>query len=206
VVSDVTADPMPVPSGLPMPPGPPYRVPEPSLLPSSPFVAARRPRPVIGPALSVFAVLLWTFVVVGQFTTSWTMGATFGQGIALALVMLATFAAWVANLRRSRMLVPPQRTAGLVGRGIGIGALALSLFLACLAVATVAGSTSSKNHDFFIAFALIVVSTVAAIAGPRLTSPVRPERSHGSRFVLVVMWIAGALLTLVAAADLAANG
>jgi len=30
-----------------------------------------------------------------------------------------------------------------------------------------------------------------------------PARTHGQRFVLVVMWVAGALLTLVAGADLA---
>jgi len=84
--------------------------------------------------------------------------------------------------------------------------MAFLLFLVCLVAATAAGGVSSRNHDLLIAFVLVVVSAVAAIAGSRLTSPTRAERTHRQRFSLVAMWVAGALITLVAAADLAANG
>ncbi len=193
----------PMTSGAPS--GAPYRVqPPPDPTPELPW--ARPSRPVIGPALSVFAALLWSFVVAGQFTTSWSTGAPLGQGAAVALVLLATLAAWITSVRRSRIVMPPLRTINLVGRGIGIAALALVLFLLCLFAATVAGNTSSRNHDVLIALVLVALSAASAIGGPRLTSPTRPERTHGQRFALVVLWITCVLLTLVAGADLVANG
>ncbi len=78
--------------------------------------------------------------------------------------------------------------------------------LVCLLAATVAGNTSSRNHDVLIALVLVALSTAAAIAGPRLTSPTRPERTHRQRLLLVFFWIACVILTLVAGADLVANG
>ena len=84
--------------------------------------------------------------------------------------------------------------------------LAWLLFVVCLVAATVAGAASSRNHDMLIAVALVVVSMLAAIGGPKLTSPTPPRRTHGQRFALVALWIGGALVTLVAAADLAIDG
>lgn len=197
----------PVPSGapyrVPAPPPPHAEAPEPELHVGPP---PRRPRPIIGPALSVFAVSLWAFVVAGQFTTSWLFGAPLGQGAAVILVMLTTFAAWIASLRRGRIAVPPRTTTHLVGRGIGVTMLAFLFFFVCVVAATAAGSISSRNHDVLIALALVAISMLAAITGPRMTSPTPPERTHRQRFALVVLWIAGALLTLVAGVDLAANG
>ena len=48
---------------------------------------------------------------------------------------------------------------------------------------------------------LVAIATTAAIVGPRVTSEVRPETTHRMRFALVVMWLAGALLTLVAGVE-----
>jgi hypothetical protein len=39
-----------------------------------------------------------------------------------------------------------------------------------------------------------------------LTSPTAADRTHRQRVVLIMMWIAGTLLTLVVGVDLAANG
>lgn len=197
-----------VPSGQPVPFGAPYRTAEPSqiIVPGYAYPAVKRPRPVIGPTLSVFAVLLWSFVVAGQFTTSWSLGAGLSQSIAFGAIMLATFTAWVVNLRRGHLVMPAQSAGGLMGRGIGIALLAALLFTVCLAFATVAGQVASHDHDLFIAFVLVLVSTLAAFMGARLTSPAPIERSHRGRFILVAMWVAGALLTFVAGIDLAANG
>jgi hypothetical protein len=191
-----------------LPAGSPYRVPETTEPLAWPELRTRkRPRPWIGPALSVFAVLLWAFVVAGQFTTSWMTGAPISQGFALFLVMLATFAAWISGIRRSRFAMPPRRPfAGLVGRGIGIAAIAGLLFFVSIFAATAIGNLSSNDHDLFIAFVLVGIATLAAVLGPRLTSEMRPETPHRMRFIVVVMWLAGALLTLVAGVDLAANG
>lgn len=194
----------------PVPSGAPYRVPAPPVEPPEPALpwapAPRRPRPIIGATLSVFAVLLWTFVVAGQFTTSWLVGAPLGQGAAVTLVLLTTFVAWIASVRRSTLALPPRSTAHFVGRALGISVLTPLLFFVCVVAAAAAGGVSSQNHDVLIAFALVVVSTLAAIAGPRLTSPARPERTHRQRVALVMLWLTGALLTLIAGADLAANG
>jgi hypothetical protein len=190
----------------PMLAGSPYRVPEQLPFEAIPAPFARKPWPVIGPALSVFAVLLWAFVVAGQYATSWEIGGPIGQGPAVSLVLLATFASWLASIRLSRVVAPPPGTARLVGRSIGIAALAFVLFLVALFGATLFGSASPRNHDFFIAFALVVLASGAAILGPRLTAPTRPERTRRARVALGVMWLAGALLTLVAGFDLAAHG
>jgi hypothetical protein len=160
---------------------------------------------VIGPALSLFAVLLWGFVVAGQFTTSWVTGAPLSQGVAVTFVLLTTNASWLFCIRRSCVVAPPLRSSALVGRAVAIAALAIVFFFASIFAATMVGQLSSNNHDLLIAFGLVTASTLAATAGPRLTSPLRPELTHRQRFLLVVAWMAGALLTVVAGVDLAAN-
>jgi hypothetical protein len=174
--------------------------------PQLPFATQRRPRPLLGPALSVYAMMLWAFVVAGQLTTSWLFGAPLGQGTAVFMVFATTFAVWIASLRRSRMAVPPRSHGHLFWRAVGVGVVAFLFFFVTLIGATILARTSYRDHDFLVAFGLVVVSLVAAIAGPKLTTPTAPERTHGQRFALVAAWIAGTVLTLVAAADLAANG
>jgi hypothetical protein len=149
---------------------------------------------------------LWAFVVAGQFTTSWSFGRPLGGDTATFLVMIATFTAWLASLRRSHVAVPPRTTGRFVWRAIGIGVLALLLFLVTVVAATALGGISSGNHDLLIALVLLLISLFTAIAGPRMTTPSAPSSTHGQRVARVLMWIACALLTLVAGADLAAQG
>jgi hypothetical protein len=214
-MSDPNEPTAPVPEAAPQPaaavPGPPstpYRVPEP---PEAPLVLpwgpqSKPPRTILGPALSVFGVMLWAFVVAGQYTTSWMTGTPLNQGVAAMFVLVTTCIAWIASIRQSRIAVAPRSMAHLFGRVIGVSALSFLFFILAVFVATVAGSAASRNHDFFIAFMLVVLATVAATLGPRLTSRIRLERTHRTRVALTLMWIAGALLTLVAGIDLAANG
>jgi hypothetical protein len=192
---------------LPVPSGP-YRVPDPPASPEVtwPPVTARRAWPVIGPALTVFAVLLWSFVVAGQFTTSWGAGAPLGQGTAVTMVLVLTFIAWIVGLRRSRAASPPRNPFMFVSRAIGIALLAFALFVSTVLTAAVFGGFASRNHDLLIAFSLVVASTVATIIGGRLTSPSPVERTHRARVALVLTWTLGALLTLIAGVDLASNG
>ena len=198
----------------PLPPplasGAPYRalappVADPETEPHS-FAAPRRTRPLLGPALSVLGVLLWAFVVFGQLTTSWMFGAPLGQGTAVLAILLLTLLAWVGAVRRSREAVVPSTTVRFVARSVGIAVLAFLFFVGCVMTATAAGGALSRGHDFLIAFGLVMVSLAAAISGPRLTSSAPLPRTHRQRSLLVGMWLAGALLTLVAGADLAANG
>jgi hypothetical protein len=190
---------LPIPSGA-------YRTPPFDTAPPVHLPPTRRPWVILGPALSVFAAALWAFVVAGQFTTSWTTGAPLGQGAAIAFVLLVTLAAWIAGLRAGQAAAAARNLGFLVARGIGVAFLAWVLFVLHLIAATVAGNVLSKSHDVLIPFVLVAVATVAAVAGPRITSPVRPIRSHGAKVALTVLWIGGALLTLLAGADLVANG
>ncbi len=211
-----TAHPMgvavPDPSALeaPVPSGAPYRVPAPppAAEPMTPEIyfgpTPRKPRPLIGPALSVFAVMLWSFVVAGQFASSWSLGIQVRSSEALFVVVSLTFVAWIANMRRSRIALPPRVWTHLVWRSIGAGIVAFILFFCCLVAAT--ATNSAMNADFLVAAVLVLLSLVAAIGGAHLTSPVAPERTPRQRTVLIALWIAGTLLTLVAGVDLGAHG
>src|SRR5689334_7425060 len=68
--------------------GPPIYYPPPCRAPVG--GGPRRPWPVMGSALNVFGVLLWSFVVFGQFTTSWMSGAPLAEGTATLFVFFAT--------------------------------------------------------------------------------------------------------------------
>lgn len=198
------------PPGVPIPAPPshggPYRVP---LAPEAPvfpgFPPARPPRPILGSAVAVYGVLLWSFVIAGQFATSWITGAPMSHGLAAFLVLAATTTAWVFALRRSRDALPSMTTGRFVGRGIGVLTLAFAFFVLTILVATLFGQATS-GHDFLIAFTLVAASLAAIIMGPRLTLPRRPERTHRMRFAVISMWIVGVILTFVAAAELATTG
>lgn len=186
----------PVPSG-------PYRTPPYEAPP--PVYGGRVMRPLLGPSLGTFGVLLWAYVVAGQLTTSWITGRPLGNGVAVAAVVVATFAAWVLGLRRS-LAVAPASPSGVVGRGLGVGALCLAMFLVTLVFAVFVGTTVSPGHDFRIAFGLVVVAFVAVVFGRRLVTPEDRERTHVERVVTVALWATCLLLTFVAGVDLAANG
>jgi len=167
---------------------------------------ARKPRPILGASITLFAAMLWAFVVAGQLTTSWSSGAPIGQGTAAVFVLVATALGWIGGLRQGYAVTPSVTTGRLVGRAIGVGMLGFVLFVLTIFGAAIAGNVASKNHDFLVAFLLVMVALVAAIAGPKITSPVPIERTHRMRVALIAMWVAGTLVTLIAGIDLAANG
>jgi hypothetical protein len=165
----------------------------------------RTPWPVFGPALSGFGVMLWTFVVAGQFTTSWSAGRPLDQGVAVVAVGMATLVAWALGLRSSRAAVP-STTGWFFGRAVGVIVSTLVLFVMAIVGTTAAAGFSSRNHDFLVGFLLVAVAYVSVIVGARLTAPEPRERTHGQRFVQVALWVASGLLSFVAGADLASNG
>jgi hypothetical protein len=187
----------------------PYRIPIPPVEPPMPifqgFPQARPPRPILGSALAVYGVLLWSFVVAGQFATSWITGAPISQGTAALMVLVATGAAWLVALRRSKNALPSPTMGRFIGRSIGIASLAALFFFVTLIAATIFGQ-STRGHDFLIAFLLVAASVGSIILGPRLTAPIRPERTQRMKFVIISMWLMGVILTFVAGAELATNG
>lgn len=198
----VTAGGAPVAADAPVPSGP-YRTP-PYEAPL-PVYGARVMRPLLGPSLGTFGVLLWAYVVAGQLTTSWITGRPLGNGVAVAAVVVSTFAAWVLGMRRS-LAVAPASPSGVVGRGLGVGALCLAMFFLTVVLAVFVGTTVSPGHDFRIAFGLVVVAFVAVILGRRFVTPELKERTHVERVVTVALWATCLLVTFVAGIDLAANG
>lgn len=189
--------------------GGPYRIPvapEPPTTPAFRPALAPTPRPFLGSALAIYGVLLWSFVVAGQFATSWITGSPMSNGMAVFIVFAATTAAWIFAIRRSRVAVPTMTLAQGVGRGVLTAAAAGLMFLLTLIFATILGQTSNRNHDFGIAFFLVLTAIAATVFGPRLTLPVRPQRTHGARFAIVSLWMMGAIVTFIAGAELATNG
>jgi hypothetical protein len=69
-------------------------------------------------------------------------------------------------------------------------------------LATLAGKASSANIDAFITAGLLVVAAAAAIAGHRLTLPVRQEHTRARRAAVALFWIGVAVVTLGACAEI----
>jgi hypothetical protein len=172
--------------------------------PPSPDIdlAMKRPRPVLGPALTLFAAVQWAFVVIGTFTTSWVSGgAPLAEVVAIVLVALATAAAWAHAVWRSRS-VPVQGFRGLIRRTVGVGALAFGMWGLLVTLATLAGKASAANLDACISAGLLFAAAVAAMAGHRLTLPVRQERTRARRVAVAAFWIGVAVVTLGACAEI----
>jgi len=178
----------------------------PIAIPRIPDYPKRKPQPLVGPLLSVFGAMLWSFVVAGQFTTSWMSSGPMDERLAAFAVFAATIVTGIFALRRAHAAAPVA-PARVVGRAAFAFVGAFVAWFATIFVAAIAGNVASRNHDVLIAFGLIALAVTASILGPRLTSPgphVAP--SHGRRVVQVMMWASFAVVTLVAGAELVANG
>jgi hypothetical protein len=169
---------------------------------------ARRARPILGPALVTLGALLWAFVVMGTYTTSWFAGsAPLGEGFALMGVVLVTVFAWISSVRRSRP-DPAGGTRGLVVRAIAVALAAFGLWAGCMFVATLFGMASSANMGPVIEGALLLVAGAAAFIGNRSIAVPgqRRARSPARRAVLAASWIGVALVTLGACAEMMSEG
>jgi hypothetical protein len=165
----------------------------------------KRPRPVLGPALTLSATLLWAFVVIGTFTTSWLSGgAPLTEGAAIVLVTLVTVGTWARAVRQSRS-VPVQGLGGLVRRSAAVGLLAFGMWALLVVLATVAGKASASNIDPFVSAGLLAAASAAVLAGRRLTAPARPARTRAGRVVVVAFWIGVAAVTLGACVEIVAE-
>ena len=187
----------------PIPSGAPYRA-LPELGTPLALSSSRRARPVIGPALTTYALLLWSYVVFGQFTTTLSASTPLGEGKAFFGVFAVTSATWLIVVRRSQRTAP---TTGprLVPRAVAVAALAALLFFVTVFVATMVGSFST-HLDVFIPFVLVLLCLGAVIYGRRLLVPEPTPRTQNERSVLVGLWMTVVLVTFIAGVDLALNG
>lgn len=186
----------PVPSG-------PYRTP-----PHEVQAPIPRPptRPYLGSAVATFGPMLWSFVVAGQFTTSWSTGKPLAQGSAAGVVLVTTLLALVVSVQRSHHASPAANKAALFGRSIVIAIASFALFVVAIVAATAFGASNPKSHDFLIGFGLVALAVTSTIAGPRLTTSEPPARTHGQKFMSAATWVLASLATLAAGIDLGTNG
>jgi hypothetical protein len=164
---------------------------------------AAKPRPLLGPALRVYGALLWSYVVFGQFTTSWIDDRPLGEGWALLGVFATTAAVAVLAVRRS-MKVAPTGPLGVVRRAAAVVAMALLGWFV-----TVAGVTLSRafSGDIKNALVLVLVALLASILGLRMNrDPAEADGMHGRRVLQVMIWISLVVVTLIAGAELVAVG
>lgn len=161
------------------------------------------PRPLLGPALRVYGALLWSYVVFGQFTTSWIDDRPLGEGWALLGVFATTATVAVLAVRRS-VHIAPTGALGIVRRTAAVVAISLLAWFA-----TVAGVTLTRafNGDLKNALALVAIALAASIFGLRMNrAPAEGGAMHGRRVLQVMIWITLSVVTLVAGAELVAVG
>jgi hypothetical protein len=187
----------------------PAPAPAPELAPAStPSTLLARPaRPLLGPTLRVYGALLWSYVIAGQFTTSWfDDGAPLGEAWATLIVVGVTVLVLLLAMRRSAEIAPPQVGSSLVPRTLGVLALAFLAFVVTLAGVTVGGFILLPGrHNVLYAFVLVVAACLASLAGQRMTRPVGAH-VHSTRVQNVLIWFVLTVITLIAGAELVTNG
>jgi hypothetical protein len=196
----------------PPPPVPPPAAPPP-VAPAGPAtatvdvdVAAPPQHPVLGPALLASGALLWAFVVMGTFTTSWLSGgsAPLSQWVAALLVLGVTVGACRSAERRSRGM-PIAGVNGPFGRFLVVGLVAIALWAAIVTLATVVGRASDANLDVLIAAALLGASLAAVIVGDRMLGRTRLPRASGRQALVLAAWLGIGMVTLGACVELVAE-
>jgi len=177
-------------------PSTPYR-----LAPASPFVVPSGP-PLVGSALYVYGYLLWSFIVVGELTTSYApegRGFLLGEAAAVVGVLAATTWAWIVVLRRAlavRRGVVAFVRCSVVG-GLAAVGWGLTLFLSAAA-----GHAASKSIDGSMTFFLLALSIGCALGGRRMAGLHVRSRTPQRRMIDGIFWAAGAMLTCVVLAEL----
>jgi len=151
-------------------------------------------------------VLLWAFVVMGTFTTSWLSGggAPLAQGVAFALVAGATVAAWVVGVRRSRTVAIPELRGPVAHYAIVLLA-ALTLFISVVLLATIVGKASGPRLDALIAAVLLIASALAVLEGDRMLGRTGLPRSSARRMLVLATWLGIGMVTLGACVELVAE-
>ncbi len=177
-------------------PSTPYR-----LAPASPFVLPSGP-PLVGSTLYVYGYLLWSFVVVGELTTSYAPeghGFLLGEAAAVVGVLAATTWAWLVVLRRALAV---RRGAVAFVRCSVIGGLAAVVWGVTLFFSAAAGHAATKSIDGSMTFFLLAVSIGCALGGRRMAGLHVRARTPQRRMIDGIFWAAGATLTCVVLAEL----
>lgn len=164
---------------------------------------ARAPSPVVGPALWVSGVLLWAYVVMGQFTTSWfSHAAPLGEPAATLGVVLATAIALRVAVGRSLS----ARDGKMPGRAVRVGLLALLLGFLVVTVLSVIARATTADLDGLVMAVLVTIAFAAFLNGRRLTGPAPVPPTHRQRVFGALLWVGVGAVTLGACVEAAASG
>lgn len=174
----------------------PYR-----LVPASPFALPSGP-PLVGLALYVYGYLLWSFLVVGELTTSYAPeghGFLLGEAAAVVGVMAATAWAWIVVVRRALAV---RRGAVALVRCAVVGGLAAVAWGLTLFLSAAAGHAASKSVDGSMTFFLLALSIGCALGGRRMAGLHVRARTPQRRMIDGIFWAAGAMVTCVVLGEL----
>lgn len=197
---DAGAEQAPAPQDAPEEPSPVEAPPPLEALQERP---ARAPSPVVGPALWVSGVLLWAYVVMGQFTTSWfSHAAPLGEAAATLGVVLATAIALRVAVGRSLH----AREGKIPGRAARVGLLALLLAFLVVTVLSVIARATTADLDGLVMAVLTTIALAAFLNGRRLTGPAPVPPTHRQRVFGALLWVGVGAVTLGACAEAAAAG
>jgi len=190
----------------PAPPSAPYRSAVTEPLPEP--TASPKAWPVLGLSLWTFGLAMWSFVVMGELTTSYGPGKhgfLVGEGTAALFVFGATVGGWGVGLRRSLASTPARSTSRAVGRGLGVAVLAFVLWCFVTLFAAAFGASTHVNLDGKITVTLALLAGAAAFGGRRLAGLHRHDKTPRERTIARVLWIGAALVSIVALAEVMAG-
>jgi hypothetical protein len=200
----VPAPPPPEPVDVPVQESPtPYRS-----VPTSTDIAEMAPTSRLttlwAPALSVSAVVLWSFVVMGQLVTTFAPGRhdmLVGEGMGALFVVGTSTTAWVRALRQSLHTAPVTGLSKRMERGLALGVLAFLGWALAMAVAIVIGNAIG-NADGVVTLLLLALAGASYFYARRL---LRAERPVARGVMTTVLWVSAGVITLAALVALAAS-
>jgi hypothetical protein len=179
---------------LPPPPTVPYVPPE-----QMNFNPGPRPRPLLGPIYWTYGVVLWAYVVLGQYTTDvapWTSrDVPLGGGAAaLLFILCGALALWrsiaVSSPLPSRY---PNAVRALVTFVVTILLWCSSLLIVCMLV-----GISGANSDVPFRLLLFVASLVALFFGRKWSRPQGIKLPREQRALVITLWVGAVLASLPA--------
>jgi hypothetical protein len=172
-----------IPPPPPIEAGPP--LPAPAQLPID--FQGRRVRPLLGPGLWIFGMLLWAQVVFGVFVVAKNMPEPY----ALTAVLLVVALGWVLAVRQrqdARKLAFRHFAPLIVALSFWAGAL---LFALLFAAVTGAGEA--------MGFLLVPLAITALFVGRRFAGPPRQAATLPRKALIGLVWIITAFTTFAAA-------
>ncbi len=161
------------------------------------FAPAWKPRPLWGPSLWTYGVVLWSYTVLGQFTTEpapWSSRRVpLGGGTAALLFVACSALALWRSVHASAAFPSRFRNGArtLIAFGITLALWVITLLFA-------SGLGSGSGSDVALRLLLIAIAIAALVFGRKLSRAPGFKLVGAERALVIVLWV-GALLASVPA-------